>query len=261
MITKPRLKTLTASKDCVLRTVSSYNAVVEKVREDASLSTVYGVVCSPLYNLQNFHPIFLLPPDITHDLLEGCCAKEMKLILNYAVNSRFITWKQINNLLNGFQFKGADKSNKPGPELKKKIKGKAVQIWCFMRLFGVLFADYFPKNDQVWSTWKLLRQLVDISFAPSFDIDRLPKFKEICERHLATVVENFPNSSVSPKQHYTIHYPYLLEQHGLLSLASCLRFKGVHQVHKQFASNSKNFKNIQYTMACKFRKGLFMIEL
>ena len=74
--------------------------------------------------------------------------------------------------------------------------------------------------------------------------EHLPKLKEICERYLATVVENFPNSSVSPKQHYTKHYPYLLEQHGLLSVASCLRFEGVHQVHKQFASNSKNFTNI-----------------
>ena len=99
-----------------------------------------------------------------------------------------------------------------------------------------------------------MHQLVDISFAPSFDIEHLPKFKEICERHLVTVVENFPNSSVSLNQHYTIHYPYLLEQHGLLSEASCLRFEGVHQVHKQFASNSKTLKNIQYTMACKFKK-------
>ena len=75
-----------------------------------------------------------------------------------------------------------------------------------------------------------------------FDIEHLPKFKEICERHLATAVENFLNSSVLPKQHYTIYYPYLLEQHGLLSVASCLHFEGVHQVHKQFASNSKAFK-------------------
>ena len=105
----------------MLLTVSSHNAVVEKVREDASLSTAYGVVCcSPLYNLQNFHPILLLPPDIMHDLLEGCFPKEMKLILSYVVDIRIITWKQINNLLNGFQFKGADKSNKHGPVLKKK---------------------------------------------------------------------------------------------------------------------------------------------
>ena len=71
MITKPRLKTLTASKDCVLRTVSNHKAVAEKLREDVSLRTAYGVVCcSPLYNLQNFHPVLLLPPDIMHDLLE-----------------------------------------------------------------------------------------------------------------------------------------------------------------------------------------------
>ena len=94
MITKSRLKTLIASKDCVLQTVSSHNAIVENVREDASLSTGYGIFCcSPLYNLQNFHSILLLPPDIIHNLLEGCCPKETKLILNYAVDSRFITWK------------------------------------------------------------------------------------------------------------------------------------------------------------------------
>ncbi|XP_065674336.1 uncharacterized protein LOC136091205 isoform X1 [Hydra vulgaris] len=182
MITKPKLKKLFASKDCILRTVSNHNAIVEKVQKDASLSTAYGVVCcSPLHCLKNFHPVLSLPPDIMHDLLEGCCPKEMKLILNYVVESKFITWKQINTLMNTFQFKGADKTNKPGPVVKKEIKGKAVQIWCFMRLFGVLFADYFHKSDPVWSTWKLLRQLVDISFAPSFDIEQLPKFKEICE--------------------------------------------------------------------------------
>ena len=109
-------------------------AVVEKVREDASLSTAYGVVCrSPLYNLQNFHPILSLPADIMHDLLEGYCPKEMNLILNYAVDSRFITWKQINILLNGFQFKGADKSNKPGPVLKKN-KGESTSNMVFYEI-------------------------------------------------------------------------------------------------------------------------------
>ena len=131
--------------------LSLVNAIVEKIREDGSLSTAF-YWCSPLYYIQNFHLILLLPPGIMLDLLEGCCLKEMKLILNYAVDSRFITWKQINTLLNGFQFKGADKSNKPGPVMKKEIKGKAVKIWYFMRLFGVLFADYFPKNYSVWGT-------------------------------------------------------------------------------------------------------------
>lgn len=255
MISKPRLKLVTIAEECQLRTVDGHRAILEKVTNDPTLSTLYGVnFSSPLLLLENFSPILSLPPDVMHDLLEGCCAKEINLILAYAVNRNFLTWKDINCKIVSFDYRGSDKTNKPTPMLNKEVKGKAVQIWCLVRLFGLLFGQNFPINDSVWEVWKLLRQLTDYSLATQFNIDNLPQFKVICEAHLRSFINNFPDSSVTPKQHYTLHYPHFIQQLGLLSVASCMRFEGVHQVHKTFAATSKNFRNVQFTMATKFQK-------
>ena len=57
-----------------------------------------------------FHVVDGLPPDIMHDVLEGALPYEIKLMLGYNLQNRYINVKEVNKRLQEFNYE-ADASD------------------------------------------------------------------------------------------------------------------------------------------------------
>ena len=61
------------------------------------MATCYGINMESILNSSTyFHVIDGLPPDIMHDVLEGALPYEIKLMLGYYLQNRYINVKEVN---------------------------------------------------------------------------------------------------------------------------------------------------------------------
>lgn len=58
-------------------------------------------------------------------------------------------------------------------------------------------------------------------------METIQKLREIIERHLKQFRELFPDSNITPKQHYMLHLPSQIEALGPLTRHMCMRFESV----------------------------------
>ena len=68
--------------------------------------------------------------------------------------------------------------------------------------------------------------------------------------HLQLYKDTF-NMSLTPKQHFLVHYARSVRTLGPLNAFSCIRFEAKHKELKRMANTSNNFKNIAKTVAKK----------
>ncbi len=191
-----------------------------------------------------------------HDLYEGIVPRELQLILRSLVSEGLFPKHDVNLLLKSFPFHGSDLTKRPsstGPNLK--VKGSSSQTSCFLRLFGLLFGHKVPMGDVHYELWVLLRYLHDFAFSPRFRkyANDVSSFRSACENHLAAFVALFPDVSVTPKLHNTLHYAELVLKFGPLTNLQCMRFEAVHERGKRIASVTRNFKNAQFSLAYKYQ--------
>ena len=62
--------------------------------------------------LQNFHITSGLPPDVSHDLLEGIVPYELALCIGYFISCGHFSLDFFNHRIRDFPFKGQDITNK-----------------------------------------------------------------------------------------------------------------------------------------------------
>ena len=92
--------------------------------------------------------------DLLHDVFEGVCKYDMRLIINYYIRNQTFSLPLLNNRLEFYDYGPIDKSNKP-PLLtfdKKdviRLKMSGSEMAHFMKYFGLLAADLVPEGDPV----------------------------------------------------------------------------------------------------------------
>jgi hypothetical protein len=255
MSTRQRMQEVLDADECTMRSVALYETQLERVLQDESFSKTYGVSePSPFSGkIVNFHPIHSLPPDIMHDLLEGVFPKVLALILKTWVTNGHLLLRDFNERMKTFPFFGTDKSEVPAPILNvnKPIKATASQMACLLRFFFFFVRENVSVHDEHYKLWVLLRRMQLFMFAPRICRRHIQDIKRVCEMHLTKFVELYPDVSVTPKLHNTLHYAYLTDKYGPLSLLSCMRFEAVHERSKRFAAIVRNFKNASLTLAMK----------
>lgn len=62
----------------------------------------------------------------------------------------------------------------------------------------------------------------------------------------------FPHCTIIPKQHYLIHLPTCMKNHGPCSEFSCMRFEGKNKVPKSISKFKNNYINIAKTISEEF---------
>jgi len=188
-----------------------------------------------------------------HDLLEGVVPLTIKLVLQSFHQRGIVTVTQVNVELENFEFGCNDVKNKPTKiplSLVRRdghLSGKAIEKWCLFRILPFLIGSYVAQNDKHWKLFLILRELVDIVFAPSLTFDIFHYLELLINEFFECFRILFPQS-FTPKLHYMVHYPNLIRKFGPLRAMWCLRFEGKHQYFKKLAGVVCNFKNICLTL-------------
>lgn len=173
-------------------------------------------------------------------------------MLKEASAKRLITYDEIENRLSSFEYGLNDKSNKP-PVLKKrdlnkgKIVGTASQKMLLFKLFPMIFFDIIDPLETK-EIYVCLREIISLVFACPFRKSWLSYLQSLCIRFQCLMIQLLPHL-VIPKVHFITHYAKQIEMNGPAIRHWCMRFESKHQVFKQLAVKSNNFKNILYTLS------------
>ena len=94
--------------------LEAYNNNIRIVEADNSFASVYGIKkrCC-LNDLEYFHVINSLPPDLAHDVFEGIAINIHSDIVGYFCKEKIIRLEEINEKISSFKFSDLDKRNKP----------------------------------------------------------------------------------------------------------------------------------------------------
>lgn len=87
------------------RNETTYKYHLGEIEKDQSLISVYGLKKDSILNeLKYFHITRGLPPDVMHDLLEGCVKKEITIVLKQLVSDSVITEKEVISKIRIFHY-------------------------------------------------------------------------------------------------------------------------------------------------------------
>ena len=250
----------------VRRTKNSYDLQVSMITEDPDMIQTYGVKSkSPLNNLNFFHVIGGLPPDISHDLFEGVLPETLRHLTIAFIQEGLFTLEQLNEKISSFKYADPDKANKPQFQTnfqglqKLKFRMTATEMWTFARLYPLMVGTYVPEDHSKWSCLMILLDVLDLVCARSFSEADLYNLKRSVEEFLKSYAILFPENNIKPKFHYLLHYASEIRVSGPPCTKWCLRFEGKHNFFKEISARSKNRINLTKTMAYPEEIAYFML--
>ena len=233
----------------LLRTLESYKSDVKL--NDPGKTGIKSECC--FNKLSGFDITKNSAVDIMHDVFEGACTSDMVEILNYLMYEKgYFDIDFLNNRITYFDW-GAYESNKvPLIDEKKLKKGtirfSASEMWTFVIYFGLLVGDRVPENDPVWKFYLLLREIVSIITAPSFQKGTEKYLKSLIEEHNAFYITFF-GKHLKHKPHLITHYPGIMLVCGPLVHLWCMRFESENQKMKHHTVTSFCKKNTPATIS------------
>ncbi|CAF3177733.1 unnamed protein product [Rotaria sp. Silwood2] len=235
------------------RTKDEHDNLVQQVINLDNDFILQGVAdISPFSKLIGFHATTSLPNDIMHDFNEGLCSQVLLAMIKEASTKRILSYGEIEERLIAFEYGPNDKPNK-GPVLRKKhlnkgkILGTASQKICLFKLFAIIFHDIIDVLDTK-EIYICLREIISLVYACPFRKSWLPYLHSLTVRFQCLIVHMLPNLII-PKVHFISHYAKQIEMYGPSIRHWCMRFESKHQIFKQIAVKSNNFKNILYTLS------------
>ena len=185
MCKAPRLRTLRMLKEDpeVVRSPENYLADVATA-DPAATGVKEACVFSALES-------FVAPDDIGidcfHDVAEGVCHYTMIPVINHLRQVNNVFLDVLNQRLYLFNY-GPDSDNIPPTisedSLKKtKLKMTGAEMITFVRFFGILVGDLVDAEDEFWSLYLLLFDIVSIVEAKSLPKDVSELFPVIVKEH------------------------------------------------------------------------------
>ncbi len=124
-----------------------------------------------------------------------------------------------------------------------------------MELFLLLpFFLHKKTNDKTWSLYLTLRSIVSIVFCDKIDRIWLNRLTSFIKVFFNLYNELYPEETVTPKMHFMIHYPELINAFGPVSHFSTFRYERKHYFFKRLAPNMRNYKNITLSLAKRHQR-------
>ncbi|XP_063957930.1 uncharacterized protein LOC129258220 isoform X1 [Lytechinus pictus] len=209
-----------------------------------------------LNELTHFHTLDNRAPDIMHDMLEGVCPLEVKLVLHELIRKQAFTLETLNARITSFNYGLPDASNKPCPFTSNQLRfpdgaagQHAAQMWCLVRHIGVMLADLIQEDDEHWELIVALKQCMDIIFSSKISKGHTLFLAQLIRDHHMLFLQLFPDRDLKPKHHFMSHYPSAMQLLGPLIIYWVMRFEGKHNFSKRLAHIVCNFRNIAKTLA------------
>nr|XP_054775592.1 uncharacterized protein LOC129284158 [Lytechinus pictus] len=190
-----------------------------------------------------------------HDMLEGVCMWELKLVIKHLVTSGTFTLAKLNERITSFDYGFQDASNKPNcindADIQKPFNAagqNASQSWCLMRHFCLMMGDLVEVDNEYWEVIVLLLQCMDMIFSPGITREDTYFLKHLIRDHHELYLQVF-EEHLRPKHHFMVHYPNAIRFVGPLRQFWTFRFEAKHNFLKQLAHLNCNFKNIAKSLA------------
>jgi len=248
----------TSLSEFTRRTPLEHNLHVKTLTENPSVGSVFGVKkdCEMHKYLQDFHATTSLPPDISHDLLEGIVPAELAMCLEVFLQKQYFDLHWLNTAIKIFPYKFKDAVNRPQsiPETfaaHGTVGGNASENWTLLRLLPVIVGHKVPAGDLVWQLLMDLKDIVELCFAPIISDHCIGYLAMKVADHKVTYRHLFPDKKFKPKHHFVEHYPDLIREYGPLGAMWTMRFEAKHSYFKRVVSESRCFKNLFVTLAQK----------
>ena len=112
----------------------------------------------------------------------------------------------------------------------------------------LLVGDRVPDDDENWLSFLLLLRICDIALSPICTSDTVEYLKLLVEEKLSMFKQLYPQSSITPKFHYMVHYSTQIENFGPLITSWTMRHESKLSFIKR-ASKCSNFKNVAKTVS------------
>ncbi|KAL2099496.1 hypothetical protein ACEWY4_003890 [Coilia grayii] len=183
-----------------------------------------------------------------HDFLEGVVPHVIKLVLTSLHREKIVGVQNVSVALAEFTFGQNDSSSKPAPiserlVLDGKLAGKAVEKWTLFRTLPFIIGDKIPKSNKTWQLFLCLREIGEIILAPTVSVSWVSYLDFLISSFLTDFRRLYPNN-ITPKVHYLLHYPRLIQEFGPPRAHWCMRYEAKHLYFKKVAERNCNFKNI-----------------
>lgn len=246
----------TNEDECVLRTPDVHSYHLQCVAEDPNTSSLYGVTGPCAFSeIPSFSVTNAFPPDVMHDFLEGVVPHVIKLLVRSLHREKIVGVQDISVALAGFTFGQNDASSKPAPiserlVLDGRLAGKAIEKWTLFRTLPFIIGDKIPKDNKTWQLFLCLREIGEIILAPTISASWISYLDFLISSFLVDFRRLFPNK-ITPKVHFLLHYPRLIEEFGPPRAHWCMRYEAKHLYFKQVAEINCNFKNICLSLATR----------
>ena len=176
MISRPVFRQ-DGNAEAPLRTRAGHDQQVLEVTVNPHLSTQYGVKrqCD-LNQCPHFHCVDNSVFDSFHDYLEGIVLEATGFVLRNFIYIRELFYiTDFNIRVASFSYGIPDSRNKPSANFtmemlttRKKLKRTGTQMWCLIRAFPFLVADYVPEGDEHMEVIFTLQDIMKIVF--SFEV-------------------------------------------------------------------------------------------
>ncbi|XP_049333152.1 uncharacterized protein LOC125804583 isoform X1 [Astyanax mexicanus] len=227
-----------------------------RILDENQLDSYCGVKsnCTLSKHLTYFNVTTGFPPDIVHDLFEGIVPFELALCLSVFVKKKYFTLCALNEIISSFNFKWADKANRPHPVAlnfgtKKTVGGNAHENWSLIRFLPLLIGQSVPCEEPAWQILTDLKDIVDLVVSPVHTEDSIAYLDFKVSEHRIRFQEVFPSCILKPKHHFLEHYPHLIRQFGPLVALWTMRFEAKHSFFKRIVRNIRCFKNVLHSLS------------
>lgn len=192
-----------------------------------------------------------------HDMAEGVCKYDIGLILKEMIFSlKYFSLDTLNNRIESFDFGPLNIRSRPTliTELSIKREGclkmSASEMLCFTKYLGLIIGDLVPETSELWHLYIVLKQILDIILCKWIRKPDIILLQSLIIEHHELYLKLF-KKNLKPKHHHMVHYPFIIQNSGPLSLIWSMRFEAKHKELKETAHSITSRKNITLTLALK----------
>lgn len=197
-----------------------------------------------------------------HDILEGVCRYDMgRILYRFIYVNKFFKLDTLNRRIKYFDYhQNVDAGNKIPIIVENQVKKKmlimsSAEMLALVVYFPFLCYDLVDTEDDGWSLYSLLYEILYYSMKDEFSDSEIIFFKQIIKQHNELFVNIF-KEKLKPKFHFLTHYPSSIKRLGPLHMLSSMRYEGFHRVGKTNAHIVSSRVNIIKTLAIRYQLRL-----
>lgn len=214
---------------------------------------VWGITgTSVLLSLK--HPVAMLI-DPMHTVDHGVLNYNIALILQRALDSKYITLEYLNSRLRGWPYSYLDSKDIPEPLTRKQIfedcqlKQTAASTRHMSYILPFILQDKFPLDDPYYKNFMRLVSISTLCASPIVTKDTSGEIQVQTETFLMKFKELYPRLRIRPKFHSLLHFCQQLTDWGPLRCHNVYRYESKNNFIKQMKPRS--FKNVSYSLMAR----------